>query len=1163
MTPWKNIKQKSAIMNPEKNFIHLHVHTQYSLLDGACRLGDLVSRTKEYGMPACAITDHGNMFGALEFYEKAVAKGIKPIIGCETYVAPESRFDKTSHGIKGASHHLVLLAKNMTGYKNLIELSSIGFLEGFYYKPRVDKDVLNKFNKGLIALSACAGGEIPHFILSNQWEKAKKAAGQYADIFGKGNFYLELQDNKLEEQYKINEGLIKLSREMDIPLVATCDVHYLDKNDAKAHDALLCIQTQTMLDDPNRMKFMTDQFYFKNAEEMYASFKDFPEALTNTLKIAEKCDLSFDFNELHLPGFIAPNKEDNDTFFNDLVNEGIKKRYKKISPEIQARVAHEMKIIKDMGFVSYFLIVWDFINQAKEKGIPVGPGRGSAAGSIVSYALGITDLDPLKYGLIFERFLNPARISMPDIDIDFCYERRGEIIDYVIEKYNKENVAQIITFGTMLAKGVIRDVGRVMGIPYADVDKIAKLIPNDLGMTIEQAIEIEPELKKSYDDDPMIHQLIDISKRLEGLTRHASTHAAGVVISDKPLQKRIPLFKTGDDQVTTGFSMKSLEKIGMLKMDFLGLKTLTVIDKAVKIVKRTKNIDIDIENIPLDDPLTFQLFAKAETSGIFQLESGGMRDLLRKIRPERFDDLIAILALYRPGPMGSGMLDEFIKRKQGQIEVKYDHPSLEPILKETYGIIVFQEQVMQIVSALAGFSMSEADNMRKVMGKKLHDKLEGIKAQFLKGCLLNKIETSTADKIWDFISYFAGYGFNKSHSAAYAMVSYRTAYLKANFPVEFMTSLLASEKNNSDKLSDYINECVRMGIEILPPDINESYKDFTVVGKDIRFGLSAVKNVGEGAAEAIINTREKYKRYESIFDLAQKVDLRAVNRKVFESLIKCGTFDSTGIFRSQAMAMLDKILAMAAKTNRDRDLGQLSFFDNAEESDDSFKDTFEEVPDIIEWPEHELLANEKQMLGFYITQHPLARFERLLNAYSTAKISGLPAMSDGQEVLIGGIINKAKITVTRKKAEKMAIVSLGDLDNFIEVLVFPKTYRKAPEIIKEDMLVYVHGRLNLREEEPKIIAEEIIPLEKVKEKFTQSVIIKLSTTGLEEIMLKNIRAIIKKFKGKTPVFIDLISPEGHKVRLSTKEELFVHPNDDLIKDIEDIVGSGNIKFLTK
>jgi DNA polymerase-3 subunit alpha len=822
-----------------------------------------------------------------------------------------------------------------------------------------------------------------------------------------------------------------------------------------------------------------------------------------------------------------------------------------------------MKIIKDMGFVSYFLIVWDFINQAKEKDIPVGPGRGSAAGSIVSYVLGITDLDPLKYGLIFERFLNPERISMPDIDIDFCYERRGEIIDYVIEKYNKENVAQIITFGTMMAKGVIRDVGRVMGIPYAEVDKIAKLIPNDPGMTIERAIEIEPDLKKSYNDDPMIHQLIETSKRLEGLTRHASTHAAGVVISDKPLQKRIPLFKTGDDQITTGFSMKSLEKIGMLKMDFLGLKTLTVIDKTVKIVKRTKNIDIDIEHIPLDDPLTFDLFAGAETSGVFQLESGGMRDLLRKLKPGRFDDLIAILALYRPGPMGSGMLDEFIKRKQGQIEVKYDHPSLEPILKETYGIIVFQEQVMQIVSALAGFSMSEADNMRKVMGKKLHEKLEGIKAQFLEGCLKNKIETATADKIWDFISYFAGYGFNKSHSAAYAMVSYRTAYLKANFPVEFMTALLASEKNNSDKLSDYISECVRMGIEILPPDINESYRDFTVVAKDIRFGLSAVKNVGEGAAESVIRTREKYNRYESIFDFAQKVDLRAVNRKVFESLIKCGAFDSTGIFRSQAMAMLDKILSMAAKTNRDRDLGQLSFFDTTEESDDSFKDTFEDVPDIVEWPEHELLANEKQMLGFYITQHPLARFERLLNAYSTAKISELAGMGDGQEVLIGGIVNKAKITVTRKKAEKMAIVNLGDLDTFIEVLVFPRTYRKAPEIIKEDMLVYVHGRLNLREEDPKIIAEDIIPLEKVKEKFTQSVLIKLSVTGLEEIMLKRIRNVIEKFKGKTPVFIDLISPEGHKIRLSTMEKLFVRPNDDLIKEIEAIAGAGNIKFLTR
>ena len=1146
----------------QSNFVHLHVHTQFSLLDGACRLDELLEVASKYNMPACAITDHGNMFGVIEFYEKARKKGIKPIIGCEIYVAPESRFDKTSHGIKGASYHLVLLAKNLTGYKNLMEIVSIGYLEGFYYRPRVDKEVLARCSKGLIASSACLRGEVTHFLLSDQREQAKKVAAEYAAIFGKDNFYLEVQDNQMEQQYRANAEMIKLARELDLPLVATNDVHYLDKSDAKAHDALLCIQTQTTLDDTNRMRFQTDQLYFKSPEEMQNAFSDIPEAIANTVKIAEKCQLELDFSELHLPHFKAPEGEDNSVFFNRLIDEGIKKRYKTVTDKIRERASHELKIIRSSGYVSYFLIVWDFINHAKEKGISVGPGRGSAAGSIVSYALGITDLDPLKYGLIFERFLNPERVTMPDIDIDFCFERRSEVIDYVIEKYSKENVAQIITFGSMMAKGVLRDVGRVMNMPYAEVDKIAKLIPNDPGVTLERALEIEPELSGQYENDPTIRQLIDIAKRLEGLNRHASTHAAGVVISDKPLQKRIPLFKTADDQVTTGFAMKSLEKIGMLKMDFLGLKTLTVIDHTIKIVKRTREEDIDIDNIPLDDKMTFGLLCRAETAGVFQLESGGMRDLLRKLDPERFEDLIAILALYRPGPMGSGMLDEFIKRKQGDIEVKYDHPALEPILKETYGIIVFQEQVMQIVSVLAGFSMAEADDVRKIMSKKNPEAMAGIKVKFLKGAQKNKVDRLTAERVWDFIAYFAGYGFNKSHSAAYAMVSYRTAYLKANYPVEFMTALLASEKNNSDKIADYINETIRMGMDILPPDVNESFKDFTVVGKDIRFGISAVKNVGAGAAESIIATRQDSDKFESVYDFARKIDLRAVNRKVLESLIKCGAFDSTGIRRSQAMAVLDKVLAMAAKTNRDRNLGQMSFFDDTN-ADESFKENFQDVPDIPEWPEHELLANEKEMLGFYITKHPLARFEKLLNAYSTCKISELPGMSDGQEVLIGGIINKAKITVTRKKAEKMAILSLEDLDNFVEVLVFPRTYRKAPELAKEDKLVYVHGRLNLREEEPKIVAEEIMEMEKVKGKFTKAVLIKMSTTGLGEQMMGRIKGVIKSFKGKTPVFIEFFSPEGRKIRLSTDSDLYVYPNDELVDRVEEIVGPGSVKFLTR
>lgn len=1146
------------------DFVHLHVHTQFSLLDGACRLDDLLSISKKYGMTSCAITDHGNMFGAVEFYEKAMSAGIKPIIGCEIYVAPESRFDKTSHGIKGAGYHLVLLAKNNTGYKNLMEIVSLGYLEGFYYKPRVDKEVLARCGKGIIALSACLKGEVSHFLASDQWEEAKRAAKEYSDIFGSENFYLELQDNQIEEQKKVNQALIRLAAATGLELVATSDVHYLNRNDAKAHDVLLCIQTQTNVDDPSRMRFQTDQMYFKSPEEMMERFADVPEAVKNSVRIAEKCNVEIDFKELHLPIFTPPEGKDNESFLAELVSEGIKKRYRSVTAEIKNRVEHELKIIKQSGYTSYFLIVWDFIRHARSKDIPVGPGRGSAAGSIVSYALGITDLDPIKYGLIFERFLNPERVSMPDIDIDFCFERRNEVIEYVIEKYSKNNVAQIITFGTMMAKGVLRDVGRVMGVAYQEVDRVAKLVPNDPGITLERAMEIEPELRMKYEDDPVLHQVIDISMKLQGLNRHASTHAAGVVISDKPLIKRIPLYKTADDQITTGYAMSSLEKIGMLKMDFLGLKTLTVIDQTVKIVKRTREIDIDLDNIPLDDKKTFELLCRAETGGVFQLESGGMRDLLRKLRPSRFEDLIAVLALYRPGPMGSGMLDDFIKRKQGEIQVKYDHPLLEPILEETYGIIVFQEQVMRIVSAMGGFSMAEADNVRKVMGKKINDpeKLAAIREKFIQGALRKKVDGNTSSKVWDFISHFAGYGFNKSHSAAYSIISYRTAYLKANYPVEFMTALLTSEKDNSDKISDYINESIRMGIDILPPDVNESFRDFTVVGGDIRFGLSAVKNVGEGAADTIIATRKDLGRYESIFDFAMKVDPRGVNRKVLESMIKCGAFDSTGIRRSQAMSVLEKVMDMAQKANKDRNVGQLSFFDETS-PESSFRDTFHDVPEIPEWPEHELLANEKEMLGFYITKHPLARFERLLNAYSTCKIPEMVSLSDGQEILMGGIINKVKITVTRKKAEKMAIFSLEDLNNFVEVLAFPKTYAKFPEIIKEDSLVYVCGKVNRREEEPKIIAEDIIHLEKVKEKYTKSVLIKLSTTGLEESMMKRIKFCIQKFRGKVPVLVDLVAPEGRKVRVSTDASLSVNPTDELLSALEDIVGSGNVKFLTK
>lgn len=1147
---------------PHSDFIHLHVHTQYSLLDGACRLDNLIERCSRFNMPACAITDHGNMFGAIEFYERAVERGIKPIIGCEIYVSPQSRFDKTTHGIKGASHHLVLLARNITGYKNLMEIVSLGYLEGFYYKPRVDKEVLARCSKGLIALSACLKGEVSHYLMSDQWESAVKAANEYAEIFGKDNFYLEIQDNHLEEQAKLNKNMIKLARETGLGLVATNDVHYLDATDSKAHDALLCIQTQSAVADTDRMKFHTDQLYFKSPEEMKKAFADVPEALANTVKIAEKCQLELDFKSIHLPHFVTPSGEDNDVFFRNLVEEGMKKRYGAYGDDIKKRLEHEMKVIHDLGYVSYFLIVWDFINFARNKNIPVGPGRGSAAGSIVSYALGITDIDPLKYGLIFERFLNPSRVTMPDIDIDFCYERRPEVIQYVIDKYSKENVAQIITFGTMMAKGVLRDVGRVMGMPYIEVDKIAKLVPNDPKITLDRALDIEPQLGMSYDSDPIVHSLIDTSKRLEGLTRHASVHAAGVVISDKPLQQRIPLFKTTDDQVTTGYAMKSLERIGMLKMDFLGLKTLTVIHQTLQIVKRSRGETIDIDTISLEDKKTYELLCRSETTGVFQLESGGMKDLLRRLKPDKFEDLIAILALYRPGPLESGMVEDYIKRKNKEIEVKYDHPSLEPLLRETYGVIVYQEQVMNIASVLSGFSMAEADNIRKVMSKKKPEAMAALKTKFVTGAEKNKVDRAVSAKVFDLIEYFAGYGFNKSHSAAYAMISFRTAYLKANYPVEFMAALLTSEKDNSDKIADYINECFRMKIGVLPPDINESFKDFTVVDNGIRFGMSAVKNVGVGAAEAIIEARISDGKYESLHDFAAKIDTKGANKKVVESLIKCGAFDSIGIRRSQAMSILDKVLDQAGKTQKDKRSGQMSFFDDVH-AETSFKGSNQEIPDIPEWSEHELLAFEKEMIGFYITKHPLASYEKLLNAYSSCKISELAGLRDSQEILIGGLIKKVKITVTRKKAEKMAIVTLEDLNSSVEMLVFPTAYKKVSELVKEDNMVFVKGKISLKEESPKIMVDDIIMLEKVKEMFTKAILVKFPTTGLQQETMVKVKNVIQKHKGNIPVYIDLVSPEGRKIRLSTDKDLMVQPTDELLGDMEEAVGAGNVKFIAK
>ena len=1137
-------------------FVHLHLHTQYSLLDGACRIPEILAIAKSFKMDSLAITDHGSMFGVIDFYLEAQKVGIKPIIGCEFYVAPGSRLEK-SGGIEDAANHLILLARNEEGYHNLMKLVSISYLEGFYYRPRIDKEVLAQHSSGLIGSSACLKGEVACLILQKRFNDALKTADTYQNILGKGNFYLEIQGNSIPEQKIVNTGMIKISKELGIPLVATNDVHYPTKDRATAHEALLCIQTQTTLDDPKHMRFQTEEFYFTSPAEMKELFKECPEALKNTLEIAARCNLELDFKQMHLPKYSPPGGKDKEEFLLELCEKGLTNKNLKNNPEVQKRLDHELKIIKHMGFISYFLIVWDFIAYAKSQSIPVGPGRGSAAGSLVSYLLGITDLNPLNYGLLFERFLNPERMGLPDIDIDFCYERRQEVIDYVTKKYGQENVAQIITFGTMQARAVIRDVGRVMAIPYAEVDRIAKLIPAELDITLKKALESEPELNSLYKNDPQITKLINIALSLEGLNRHASVHAAGVIISDKPLNNYMPVFKTSDNQITTGYSMGTLEKIGLLKVDFLGLRTLTVIDETLKLIKKIRGIQIDLEKLPLDDQNTYKLLASSHTIGIFQVESSGMRDLLKKLIPERFEDLIALLALYRPGPIGSGMLDDFMKRKHGVIPIKYEHPKLESILKETYGIMVYQEQIMQIASVLAGFSLAQADILRKAMGKKIPEVMEKERKNFLTGCVKNGIKESTASKIFDLIEYFSGYGFNKSHSTAYALISYRTAYLKANYPVEFMTALLTSERDNTDKIVEYVNESLRMGLKVQPPDINESDALFKVEDEStIRFGLLAIKNVGHGAAESIVTQREKTK-FKSLEDLCQRIDLRLANRKVLESLIKCGALDYFNVKRAEMFVSLDMILAEAQKIQKEKSSGQYSFFDQTIKSN-GFEKITNNLVDCKEWPEPQLLAFEKDMLGFYVSGHPLARYANQLKRFASCSTSSLHKHKDQDIIKIVGLIVKIKQTVTRAKKEKMAILKLEDLDGAVEILVFPRAYAKISSHIQANSIVHIRGVLDLKEETPKIIAEDLFPFEEIYKLITA---ININLSGIRENIFESLKTLLEAHRGNTPVYLRLDTPAKSRVQLIVGEGLYVAPNEQLIQDLDELLGPEHLSLV--
>jgi len=1141
------------------DFVHLHVHTQYSLLDGMIFIDRLMKRAQEFRMPAVAITDHGQMHGIVDFYRRASRAGIKPILGCELYVAPGDMREKGGK-IGDAATHLTLLARNLEGYKNLVILSTSANLEGFYYKPRIDKELLRRHSAGLIALSGCLKGEIPRALLRGREEKAVRAAEEYRDILGEGNFFLELQANGIPEQDKANRELVALAAKLELPVVATNDCHYLGREDAPIHDALLCIQTGKTLQDPDRMRLSTDQFYFRSPGEMAELFADVPEAITNTIEIAERCNVELELGRVYLPKFKVPEGKELKTYLRQLAGDGLRRHLEKldkgVEEEYRNRLDVELDVIEKMDFPGYFLVVWDFVNFAKENGIPVGPGRGSAAGSLVAFSLGITDIDPIPYGLLFERFLNPGRTSLPDIDIDFDMDRRDEVIDYVRRKYGVENVAQIITFGTLQARGVIRDVGRVMNMPYNEVDKIAKLVPQVLNITLKEAQKQEPRFGELAEKDPQVARLLETAMALEGLNRHASTHAAGVVISDEPLTRHVPLCRGTKGEVLTQYAMNEIQRIGLVKFDFLGLRTLSVLHDAAALVKRRpaqEDREFQLDTIPLGDGGTFSLLAGGETTGIFQLESSGMRDLLVKLRPEEFEDLIALLALYRPGPLNSGMVDDFIKRRHGRKEIAYPHPRLEEILRSTYGVILYQEQVMRIASTLAGFSLADADILRRAMGKKKPEEMSKQKEKFIAGAGKKKIPPAKAEEVFDLMAHFAGYGFNKSHSAAYAMITYQTAYLKAHFPVEFMAALLTSEADNTDKVVKYIAECRDMGIPVLPPDVNHSERQFTVVEGGVRFGLAAVKNVGDAAIESILATRGKNGPFSSLSDFCKQVDLRKANRRVLEGLIKCGAFDSFGAHRSQLMESLDAVVESAQAIQRDRAQGQTNLFGAIDPAEGP------NLPDIEEWPENRLLALEKESLGFYITGHPLAAYASDLEAL-TVHSSDLANVGDGKDVRVGGLVSAIKHHMN-KKGEPMAFVTVEDLYGFIEVVVFSKVYQAAAGTLQEEVPLVVKGRADVSESSVKIIADEILPLDQAKEAFVKNVHIRLLAPGITREFLENLGRLLKEHGGSCPITFHVTIPEHSETVLAAGNGHRVRPSRRLIRELEQLLGSDGVTLV--
>ena len=1130
-----------------QRFTHLHVHTEYSLLDGASKIPELVAYAKELGMDSLAITDHGVMYGAVEFYQECTKAGIKPIIGCEVYVAKGSHRDMTEK----TRYHLILLAENDTGYHNLMKIVSKGQLEGFYYKPRVDKDILRTYSEGIICLSACIAGELPRLINSGNMDGARRCVQEYIDIFGKDNYFLELQDHEIPEERTAAEGLKQLAKEFGLGLVATNDLHYVRRKDAEAQDVLLCIQTTSNVDDPTRMRFPNDSFYLKSADEMAALFGDCPEALENTNKIADRCNVKLEFGHLLLPEFPVPEGYDAVSYLRHLCEEALPERYEVVDEKVRARLEFELDIINTMGYACYFLIVWDFINYCRSHDIPVGPGRGSAAGSIVAYLLKITNIEPLRYHLLFERFLNPERVSMPDIDTDFCYEKRNQVLEYVIRRYGQERVAQIITFGTLQARAAVRDVGKALGMSYSSVDEVAKMIPRELGITLEKALKGSNDLKEAYDTRPEVKKLIDLARSVEGLPRNAGTHAAGVIIAPRDLRDYVPLQQGSDSGMITQYDKNKVEELGLLKMDFLGLRTLTVIGDCIQFIRETTGEEVDIDNIPLADKETCAMLCRGETACVFQLESAGITKLVMDLAPESFEDLIPLVALYRPGPLGTGMAEDFIAGRHGQRTAEVLHPLMEPILEDTYGVILYQEQVMQITSALAGFTLGQADILRRAMGKKKAKELDSMRESFIEGAKrLHDIPEELSDRIFSLLQHFAGYGFNKSHSVAYALVAYETAYLKAHWRAQYYAAFLNSVIGDGDKLSWYISVCRNDNIQILAPDVNESGHDFTVLpNKTIRFGLAGIKSTGTAAVDAIISARNEGGPFTSLTDFCCRVSMRVVNKRVVENLIKSGAMDSFGVRRSQLLAVIDKAISLGAACQRDKANGQLGLFGD----DQTFGMEEIKLPNLPEIPEQTLLQYEKELLGFYVTGHPLNDYKKVLESFMPLhQFIGETQVQDNQFVKVAGILSSCTIKTT-KSGDTMALLTLEDFTGRFPVIVFPRAYRDCIKDIYEDNVVAVEGRFSIDERESKIIAQRITIL---SNKPAEEIMLKIEAHLENPLVQRELVQVFQKYKGEDIVYLKLM---GSRKIIKTTPDFWVNSEaPGFAEDIVKILGENCI-----